>query len=190
MAISQENVVDFDLVGSPWGKGKVGTKWAKWAMTTGSNGTEDHRKATLRGYDKTDANYDLSAKTGGSDEASLITANVADHKHLFTFFSSMGDVTYGTQGDPDTGVADTTKVWKTFHKLLTDTANSEVIIDRRGDNDPDKDGSDYGLSEPMAFIKANTGDGTDNLNNAKEVSGTPFSVKNSFSTLIIIQKVV
>lgn len=173
---SNVNLVDFDFTSITPGKGKTGTKWAKWAICNGYNGTEDFRGRTLRGFDHTDSDYNLSAKIGGSDTTSLVIGNVPPHIHL-----TMDAFINAIDGSDDIFSAYVDE--KADDKGLAQSTIMNSGIEISEGNTEDRQGVVY---------YRNSGDGTDNINNEKELKNTPdpFSTRNKFVTSVVIQKIL
>jgi len=175
MAISNSNLSNFYIDSNPIsttsGYGLPGTKWAKWAIANGNNGTEDFTGSTLRGYDESDANYNYSTKPGGSDvDVTLTINNIPAHRHEYTFYE-----TYEATNEAD---------WKIQHTAYTasNLFDSVAMVNTNLALSADTHATTY---------VANTGDGTSNLGSQGQlpVSPSSFSVKNAYKTLILVQKI-
>ena len=162
--LSNVNLADFDFTGVTPGKGKTGTKWNKWAIVNGYNGAEDFRGRSLRGFDHADSDYNLSAKTGGSDSQTLIIENMVKHRHL-TEFLLLDD---------------------SFIGGYTPVTGAKGVITQVQESNTGGSGSldTYRLT-------LNSGDGTNNINNQDELKSSPdpFSTRNKFTTAVVVQKI-
>lgn len=191
LGISQTNISDFTIdptgLNLLSGKGKPGTKWAKWAICNGKNGTENFTDSTFRGYNETNTLYNLSTKSGGTDSQTftLDRNNIPPHKHEIMFWSP-------EDGDP----------WRwsgTEDYINTDTAGggaSNQTWERgyRGSS-PVAGQTDWqaaGTKSTFVYT-TNSADGVANVNNDLELKSTPDSItistKNAFKTLILVQKI-
>lgn len=175
MAISNSNLANFYIDSNPIsttsGYGLPGTKWAKWAIANGNNGTEDFTQSTLRGYDESDANYNYSTKPGGSDsDVTLTINNIPAHRHEYTFYE-----TYEATNEADWKIQHTAY---TASNLFDSVAMANVNLALSAD------------TNATTYV-ANTGDGTSNLGSQGQLPGSPssFSVKNAYKTLILVQKI-
>ena len=170
IAIRNETLASFDF-SSPLTAG-IGTgRYSKWAICNGNNGTEDHTNNTLRGFNHADSDYDESAKTGGSDDATLIRDNVPSHRHKYTFFNPQ----YTDSRDIE--------AWKAVQAPI-------------GAYDVSHPGGELGSSQRDGdnghYINmANTGDGTDNITDQTELKASPdpVNIRNAYSVIILIQKI-
>lgn len=181
IGISNINLTDFDFT-NPFtaGIGKPG-RYSKWAICNGNNGSEDLTEGTFRGFNSTNADYDESAKAGGSDTVSLTTANIPAHRHDYldgyvqangggTFASVRYEAVINAQpGPPAQGSA---------------TATTTFI----------NDGAALGDDFDTSYSLRNTGDGTTNISNQNEVANgtgvvTAVNIRNAFKTVILIQKI-
>ena len=99
-SVTEDKLAYFNLVGGSWGNGLAGTRYSKWAICNGNNGTDDEKGLTTRGFDVNNAAYDdaSSSNSGGSDSVTLTKGNIPAHVHSYTeneFYdagSSNGDV--------------------------------------------------------------------------------------------------
>lgn len=99
-SVTEDKLAYFNLVGGSWGNGITGTRYSKWAICNGNNGTDDEKGLTTRGFDINDVDYDdaSSSNSGGSDSVTLTKGNIPAHVHSYTeneFYdagSSNGDV--------------------------------------------------------------------------------------------------
>lgn len=176
LIISNENLIDFDFTVITPGLGKAGTKWAKWAICNGFNGTEDFRKNTFRGFDHTDSDYNLSGLTGGSDSVTLDRLNIPSHVHkMFDSFVNAID----NSGEIFSAYVDAHAAGLGFAQ--SSIFNSTIEISE-GSTD-DRQGVIY---------DRNTGDGTDNVQSVKElpINPTPIYVRNEYTTTVVIQKIL
>jgi len=174
LGISNINLTDFDFT-NPFTAG-IGTgRYSKWAICNGNNGTEDLTEGTFRGFNHSNADYDESAKSGGSDTVALIRANIPAHRHKTTFYT----LDWNTYHDD----------WATKHTLDTggNTYVNKYRLSTGGITDSGDD-QDYYVEV------ANTGDGTDNLSDQNEIANgtgtvTAVNIRNAFKTVILIQKI-
>lgn len=160
------------------GKGLTGTRYAKWGICNGNNGTEDLTEGTLRGFDHTNPDYLLSGQSGGSDTTSftLNKDNIPPHKHTGGHFGiEFGAESFNNFNDNN------------FIPGLSDKQRDPSAIDTTGQNDGSLGGMDfyqYGW---------NTGDGTNNYNDNLELKSNPDSInlniRNLYKTIIIIEKI-
>lgn len=154
-------MANFTLTGGSPGLGNTGTRYAKWAVCNGYNGTIDYSGVTLRGYKSTDSDYYFGI-AGGSDAVGMGLNNLIPHRHgqvyvlrdeeiLAAQFSAdiQAPVTYASSEADDSGAQD------------------------------------------CKYVLTNTGDGTDNINSQDELQATPddLDVRNAYKTIIIIQKI-
>ena len=171
LAITEAQLANFNLVGGSWGAGSG--KYSKWAVANGNNGTDDYRGLTTRGYDVNDSDYDDASSTNsaGADTITLTRDNIPPHRHKFSFFN------------PQYTDARDLEAWKAIQAPI-------------GNYDVSHPGGELGSSQRDGdnghFINmANTGDGTDNINNQTELLSSPASVniRNKYFTEIMIQKI-
>lgn len=173
MSVTEANLAYFNLVGGSWGNGLVGTRWARWAVCNGNNGTDDERGLTTRGYDVNDADYDDASSTNsaGSDSITLTIGNIPAHRH--------------------TGVAAITEDGSEAVSLFAD-ANTLAGITKM--NREGRKGAKYGSGSDQqeSVVYYNSGDGTDNIANQDELQSSPtaIDVRNAYFTEIKIQKIL
>ncbi len=174
LSVTESKLAYFNLIGGSWGAGLPGTRYSKWAICNGNNGTDDYKGLTTRGYDVNDSDYDDASSTNsaGSDSVTLNINNIPPHRHKFSFFGSQY-----TNADDLNG-------WKLVqhYRANYDVSHPEgelVSSQRDGDN------GHY-------INKANTGDVTDNVNNHNELSASPtaINIRNAYFTEIKIQKIL
>lgn len=179
--ISNNNLDKFDFT-NPFtaGKGKNPGRYSKWAIKNGNNGTEDFTQGTFRGFDNTNADYDESAKAGGSDSLSITLAkeNIPAHRHnMYVNVMELGD------GDTTVQVA-----IDNLNNTLDDGAFMNIESTPQDGN-----GGGAGNDLKHRVARYNTGDGTDNLSNQDELLTTPSviesDIRNAFKTVIVIQKI-
>ena len=172
LSITEAQLSNFNLVGGSWGVGSG--KFAKWAICNGNNGTDDYKGLTTRGYNVNDSDYDDASSTNsaGSDSVTLTTSNIPPHRHKYTFFS------------PQYTDARDINAWKAIQAPI-------------GDYDVSHPGGELGSSQRDGdnghYVNiANTGDGTDNINNQTELSAsiTALNIRNTYFTEIMIQKIL
>mgnify|MGYP006348752079 CR=1 FL=1 len=82
-SVTEDKLAYFNLVGGSWGNGLAGTRYSKWAICNGNNGTDDEKGLTTRGFDVNNAAYDdaSSSNSGGSDSVTLTKGNIPAHNH-------------------------------------------------------------------------------------------------------------
>lgn len=172
MSVTEANLAHFNLIGGSWGAGSG--KWAKWAIANGNNGTDDEKGLTTRGFDVNNVDYDdaSSSNSGGTDSITLNTNNIPPHRHKYSFFN------------PQYTDARDLNAWKILQGVI-------------GDYDVSHPGGELGSSQRDGdnghYVNiANTGDGTDNINNQTELSAsiTALNIKNAYFTEIKIQKIL
>jgi hypothetical protein len=174
LLLSNSNLGDFTTTGITAGKGITGTKWAKWAICNGNlaNGVDDFRLRNLRGFDYADgAGNDVAGFKAGSDTKSIDITNLPPHRHKYTFFS------------PQYTDARDINAWKVIQAPI-------------GNYDVSHPGGELGSSQRDGdnghYINmANTGDGTNNINDQDELQSTPdpVDVTNAYVTVIVVQKI-
>lgn len=179
LGISQINITDFFIDPSGLnltsGKGKPGTKWSKWAICNGKNGTENFTNSTFRGYNETNTAYNLSTKAGGADTQTLVIGNIPPHRHKY--FDAFLNAVDGSS--------------EIFSAKVDQHASSEGVNQGPIYNSTiEITEAATGPDRQAVWYDRNTGDGTTNINGQGGLS-TPvaFSVKNEFKTLILVQKV-
>ena len=178
LGISNINLTNFDFT-NPFtaGIGKPG-RYSKWAICNGNNGTEDLTEGTFRGFNHSNADYDESAKTGGSDAVSLIRDNIPAHQHqYFDSFMNAIDGSSAFSSEVDAHAASLGVTQGTIY-----TSSNAIQEPASGD---DRD---------AVWYDRNTGDGTNNLGNQKEIANgtgtvTAVDIRNAFKTVILIQKI-
>lgn len=86
LSVTESKLAYFNLVGGSWGNGLPGTRYSKWAICNGNNGTDDEKGLTTRGFDINDVDYDdaSSSNSGGSDSVTLTKGNIPAHVHSYT----------------------------------------------------------------------------------------------------------
>lgn len=177
LIISNENLADFDFTVITPGLGKTGTKWAKWAICNGFNGTEDFRKNTFRGFDHTDSDYNLSGLTGGLDSVTLTRANIPPHRHGYTFFTQE----YMEESN-----------WASYQNSTLGSGYQATVGNDSGDGDTRLDNGDDSVNRRYY---TNTGNGTSNYGGRDEIANggstpTAFSIRNEYTTTVTVQKIV
>jgi hypothetical protein len=92
LAITEAQLANFNLVGGSWGAGLPGTRYSKWAICNGNNGTDDYKGLTTRGYDVNDSDYDDASSTNsaGSDSITLTLIIFLHIDILFLLFIEIG----------------------------------------------------------------------------------------------------
>jgi len=176
--LSNVNLTDFDFTNITPGKGKTGTKWAKWAIVNGYNTTEDFRGRSLRGFDHTDSNYNLSGKNSGSDTQTLVIDNIPPHRHQSA--SIHLDNTFDNNAASNN--------MKLSSRL--DDANIQFETIDITDNDKPDGGAGGGYSTKISYF--NTGRGIYNIGDQDELKSSPdsFSTKNKVTTAVVVQKIL
>ena len=171
LSVTENKLAYFNLIGGSWGAGLPGTRYSKWAIANGNNGTDDEKGLTTRGFDINDVDYDDASSTnsGGSDSITLATGNIPPHRH--------------------TGVAAITEDGSEAVSLFSDANNLAGItkMTREG-----REGAKYGsgLDQQEATVYYNSGDGTDNIDNQGELKSSPDPARNAWSTIIMVQKII
>jgi len=160
-------MANFTLTGGSPGLGNPGTRYTRWAVSNGFNGTRDYSGSTLRGYKSTDSDYYYGVG-GGNDTVSLAIGNIPPHRHEVGF--------YGV----DNG------------SLRTNWA-ADYTVDTGGNTDiTEVIGAQAGAGADLSYaIQENSGDGTDNINDQGELKPSPDAVviRNKYETIVIIQKI-
>ncbi len=176
LGISNINLTDFDFT-NPFTAG-IGTgRYSKWAICNGNNGTEDLTEGTFRGFNHTNSDYDESAKAGGSDTVSLTRPNIPAHQHQY--FDSFMNAIDGSD---------------VFSSEVDAHAASLGVTQGTIYTSPESIQENTGADRDAVWYDRNTGDGTDNLGNQKEVANgtgtvTAVNIRNAFKTVILIQKI-
>lgn len=177
LGISNINLTNFDFT-NPFTAG-IGTgRYSKWAICNGNNGTEDLTEGTFRGFNHSNADYDESAKSGGSDTVSLTRPNIPAHQHqYFDSFMNAIDGSSAFSSEVDAHAASLGVTQGTIY-----TSSNAIQEPASGD---DRD---------AVWYDRNTGDGTNNLGNQKEIANgtgtvTAVNIRNAFKTIILIQKI-
>lgn len=177
LGISNINLTNFDFT-NPFTAG-IGTgRYSKWAICNGNNGTEDLTEGTFRGFNHSNADYDESAKAGGSDTVSLTRPNIPAHQHqYFDSFMNAIDGSSAFSSEVDAHAASLGVTQGTIY-----TSSNAIQEPASGD---DRD---------AVWYDRNTGDGTNNLGNQKEIANgtgtvTAVNIRNAFKTIILIQKI-
>ena len=174
LSVTEDKLAYFNLVGGSWGAGLPGTRYSKWAIANGNNGTDDYKGLTTRGYDVNDSDYDDASSTNsaGADSITLAIGNIPPHRHKYSFFNPQDDTALDLEA------------WKLVQAPI-------------GDYDVSHPGGELGSSQNSGdnghYVNiANTGDGTDNINNQTELSAsiTALNIKNAYFTEIKIQKIL
>jgi hypothetical protein len=178
MSITESNLVYFNLLGVNWGNGLPTTKWSKWSICNGNNGTDDEKGLTTRGFDVNNSDYNdtFSSNSGGSDSITLNINNIPPHRHLI-----------GLTSVNDTGTSQS--ISDLEGKILAD--NKDITNLQAGDRisrNWSGSGSDFGDS----IVWANSGDGSDNNADEDElpISPSAINIRNAYFTEIKIQKIL
>jgi hypothetical protein len=172
LSVTESKLAYFNLIGGSWGAGLPGTRYSKWAICNGNNGTDDYKGLTTRGYDVNDSDYDDASSTNsaGSDSITLAIGNIPAHRH--------------------TGVAAITEDGSEAVSLFAD-ANTLAGITKM--NREGRKGAKYGSGSDQqeGVVYYNSGDGTDNIDGQGELLSSPSSIniRNKYFTEIIIQKI-
>ena len=178
LSVTESKLAYFNLIGGSWGAGLPGTRYSKWAIANGNNGTDDYKGLTTRGFDVNNIDYSDTSSTNsaGSDSATLVIGNIPPHRHKYfdafmnaidgssEIFSESVDTHAASEGVEQGSIFDSTI----------------QITEGTGDN------------RDAVWYDRNTGDGTDNVNNQNELSASPsaINIKNAYFTEIIIQKIL
>lgn len=172
LSVTEDKLAYFNLVGGSWGAGLPGTRYSKWAIANGNNGTDDYKGLTTRGFDVNDIDYSDTSSTNsaGSDSITLTIGNIPAHRH--------------------TGVAAITEDGSEAVSLFAD-ANTLAGITKM--NREGRKGAKYGSGSDQqeGVVYYNSGDGTDNIDGQGELLSSPSSIniRNKYFTEIIIQKI-
>ena len=178
LSVTESKLAYFNLVGGSWGNGLPGTRYSKWAICNGNNGTDDEKGLTTRGYDVNDSDYDDASSTNsaGADTVTLVKNNIPPHRHKY-FDAFMNAIDGG--GEIFSANVD---AHSTSEGVEQGTIYNSTIQISEG-NDEDRD---------AVWYDRNTGNGTSNINNQDELlsSPTPVNIKNKYFTEIKIQKIL
>lgn len=172
LSVTEDKLAYFNLVGGSWGAGLPGTRYSKWAIANGNNGTDDYKGLTTRGFDVNNIDYSDTSSTNsaGSDSITLTIGNIPAHRH--------------------TGVAAITEDGSEAVSLFAD-ANTLAGITKM--NREGRKGAKYGSGSDQqeGVVYYNSGDGTDNIDGQGELLSSPSSIniRNKYFTEIIIQKI-
>lgn len=178
LSVTENKLAYFNLIGGSWGAGLPGTRYSKWAIANGNNGTDDYKGLTTRGFDVNNIDYSDTSSTNsaGSDSATLAIGNIPPHKHLI-----------GLTSVNDTGTSQT--ISDLEGKILSDSKDiTNLEAGGRISRNWSGSGSDFGDS----IVWANSGDGSNNNADEDELSASPsaINIKNAYFTEIIIQKIL
>lgn len=172
LSVTESKLAYFNLIGGSWGAGLPGTRYSKWAIANGNNGTDDYKGLTTRGFDVNNIDYNdtSSSNSGGSDSIRIEIGNIPAHRH--------------------TGVAAITEDGSEAVSLFAD-ANTLAGITKM--NREGRKGAKYGSGSDQqeGVVYYNSGDGTDNIDGQGELLSSPSSIniRNKYFTEIIIQKI-
>lgn len=176
-SVTEDKLAYFNLVGGSWGNGLPGTRYSKWAICNGNNGTDDERGLTTRGYDVNNIDYDdaSSNNLGGTDEITLDRDNIPPHKHSYAY------QTMEFEGCQISGV----RSINGGYNFGADGQNRSQIC---SGNQNEGTGSGKDIYQ----YENNTNDGTDNINNILELKTDPdaIDIRNKYFTEIKIQKIM
>ena len=109
LSVTESKLAYFNLVGGSWGNGLPGTRYSKWAICNGNNGTDDEKGLTTRGFDVNNAAYDdaSSSNSGGSDSVTLTKGNIPAHVHTYSSPNKSDGEWYASIGGaPSHGIAE------------------------------------------------------------------------------------
>ena len=177
MSITESNLVYFNLLGVNWGNGLPTTKWSKWSICNGNNGTDDERGLTTRGFDVNNVDYDDASfsNSGGSDSITLNINNLPPHKHAYAY------QTMEFEGCQIAGVRSAGGGY--------DFGNDGQ---RRNQICSGSQNEGTGSGKDIYQYENNTSDGTNNINNVNELQNTPsnINIRNAYFTEIKIQKII
>lgn len=177
LSVTENKLAYFNLIGGSWGAGLPGTRYSKWAICNGNNGTDDYKGLTTRGFDVNNIDYSDTSSTNsaGSDSIILNIDNIPPHKHSYAyqtmeFESCQIDGVRSAGGGYDFG----------------DDGQSRNQICSGNQNEGTGSGKD------IYQYENNTSDGTDNINNVDELQNTPsnINIRNAYFTEIKIQKIL
>lgn len=180
LSVTESKLAYFNLVGGSWGNGLSGTRYSKWAICNGNNGTDDEKGLTTRGFDVNNADYDDASfnNSGGSDSITLNTNNIPKHRH--SYFDGY------VQGRDGGGA------W--FSEILEGAGTSFGVGQSGaiGGGIDISEGTGGEDNRECAYSLRNTGNGTDNVNNQDELSSSPtaINIRNAYFTEIKIQKIL
>lgn len=182
MSITESNLVYFNLLGVNWGNGLPTTKWSKWSICNGNNGTDNEKGLTTRGFDINNSEYNDASplNSRGSDSLTIDVNNIPAHRHTFSFLHR--DVNNNYQE------------WAVEHTESTGgftTEDGDLIIPIR--QVLDTDAGDANNNNTQYWIGGgNTGNGVENINNQDELLNTPNNIdnRNAYFTEIKIQKIL
>ena len=182
LSVTENKLAYFNLIGGSWGAGLPGTRYSKWAIANGNNGTDDYKGLTTRGFDVNNIDYSDTSSTNsaGSDSATLVIGNIPPHRHIFSFLHR--------------DVGGNYQEWATQHTLSTlgkTTEDGDLAIPLR--NELPTDAGDANNNNTQYWIGGgNSGDGTNNILDQNELSASPsaINIKNAYFTEIIIQKIL
>lgn len=177
LSIIEAQLSNFNLVGGSWGVGSG--KFAKWAICNGNNGTDDYKGLTTRGYNVNDSDYDDASSTNssGSDSITLTKSNIPPHRHGY------GDMyMQENTGNP----SDFTTAMDREFGSNTNVSHPD------GELGAVDEGAPAGSNKGVYINFANTGNGTDNINNQDELLTSPnaVNIRNKYFTEIMIQKIL
>lgn len=182
LSVTESKLAYFNLIGGSWGAGLPGTRYSKWAICNGNNGTDDERGLTTRGFDVNNVDYNdtSSFNSNGSDSITLNVNNIPPHRHTFSFLHR--DVNNNYQE------------WAVEHTSSTGgftTENGDLSIPIR--EELDTDAGDANNNNTQYWIGGgNTGNGAENINNQEELSNiqNSINIRNAYFTEIKIQKIL
>jgi hypothetical protein len=173
LSVTESKLAYFNLIGGSWGAGLPGTRYSKWAIANGNNGTDDYKGLTTRGFDVNNIDYSDTSSTNsaGSDSITLTIGNIPPHRH--------------------TGIAwaneDGSEFVSLYSEAIASSGVDNVTRNQRRGSDWGSSGADIGGCSGHY----NSGDGTNNINNQGELLSSPSSIniRNKYFTEIIIQKI-
>lgn len=177
LSVTESKLAYFNLIGGSWGAGLPGTRYSKWAIANGNNGTDDERGLTTRGFDVNNIDYNdtSSSNSGGSDSITLDINNIPPHKHSYAYqtmeFENCQIVGVRSAG----GGYDFGDDGQRRNQICSGNQNEGT-----------------GSGKDIYQYENNTSDGTDNINNVDELQNTPsnINIRNAYFTEIKIQKIL
>lgn len=180
LSVTQDKLASFNLVGGAWGKGVANSRYSKWAICNGNNGTDDERGVTTRGYDINDNDYDDASPSnlGGSDSIAIGINNIPPHRHkYFDAFTNACDGTSCFSSSVD------------GHALALGVNQGTITVGLGEISEGDTSDRD------SVWYDRNTGDGTDNISGAfnqgaLKSSPDSLNIRNKYFTEIKIQKIL
>ena len=177
LSVTESKLAYFNLVGGSWGAGLPGTRYSKWAIANGNNGTDDERGLTTRGFDVNNIDYNdtSSSNSGGSDSITLDINNIPPHKHSYA---------YQTMEFEDCQIDGVRSAGGGYDFGDDGQRRNQICSGNQNEG--------TGSGKDIYQYENNTSDGTDNINNVDELQNTPsnINIRNAYFTEIKIQKIL